>query len=225
MKNYLPIPNDIFEIVLEFDGRYDKSRLLPSLQIIDCRIDKMSFLDKWKGRMDQETFEYYYNKIQKIYWNQEHCWQQRTTFCLQTTSYINECQRMANKYTKQCNGITGYIRDKTPNKKLSADDKRFSNALCCFTLSKCREKRIKDANGILWKSQKIYGVSVGTSYCEYSIHMNDYRVNIYKTYDTKEWNYTVKGEKNGIEILDPKFIQKARKTHRGKLLIKQMMKL
>jgi hypothetical protein len=131
---------------------------------------------------------------------------------------------MANKYTKECDELTGYIRDKTPKKKtLSANDKRFSNVLSCFTLSKFREKRKQEENGVLWKSQKIYGVSVGAKhYCDVAIHMGDYVCNRYINGGA---SYMVKGEKNGIEILDPNFIKQARKTHRGQLLIKKMMKL
>ena len=212
MKNYLSLPDDIFETILEFDGRYDKSRLLPSLQIIDFRLTVDNVVEKDATlRSINENFKH----------KQERCFEQARYF--RTPSYRSECQKMANKYTKQCDELTGCIRDKTPTKKtLSAYDKRFSNVLSCFTLSKFREKRKKEENGVLWKSQKIYGVSVGAQgFCDVAIHMNDY---VCVRYVNGGASYMVKGEKNGIEILDPKFIQKAKKTHRGQLLIKQLIK-
>lgn len=211
MKNYLSLPDDIFETILEFDGRYDKSRLMPSLKIIDFRISV--------NDVEDDVLHNIYENLKN---KQERCYEQARY--IRSSFYRSECQKMANKYTKECDELTGYIRDKTPKKKtLSAYDKRFSNVLSCFTLSKFREKRKKEENGVLWKSQKIYGASVGAQgYCDVAIHMaDDYVCNRY----VNGASYIVKNEKNGIEILDPKFIKQANKTHRGKLLIKKMMKL
>jgi hypothetical protein len=89
-------------------------------------------------------------------------------------------------------------------------DKTFSNALACFTIVKThRNKKIE--NGIVYTSELLYKVAVGTKLCEYGFHLG------------KGFNKTV--VKNGIEVLDPVFIKNANKTKKGKALIKQMMKI
>ena len=205
MKNQLPIPDDLYEVVLSYDGRYDKSRLMPSLRIIDIRLYNF---DRFKNL---HCYDIYKREIDKFAEDQTRCWEQET-IGEKSPDYMRECFSNAVKYTKQCDELTGCIVGKTPIKKhLDAVEKRISNVLGCYTISKCRQKTTVDEEGISWKSQKIYGVRVGSGHwCEYGLHLS-------KTESVVE--------KNGIEILDPKFIQKAKKKPKGQELIKKLIKL
>ena len=205
MKNQFPIPDDLYEVVLSYDGRYDKYRLMPSLRIIDIRLYKYDRLMSFK------CYELYKAEIEKFAERQTRCWEQDTIF-EKSPDYKREHYLNAIKYTKRCDELTGCIVGKTPIKKhLDANEKRFSNVLGCYSISKCRQKQTIDEEGISWKSQKIYGVTTGSGHwCEWGLHLSRIESVV---------------EKNGIEILDPKFIQKAKKKKTGQELIKKLMKL
>lgn len=83
MKNYFPIPDDCFELVLAYDGRYDKRRLLPSLLIIDIRLVTSP------DNIPEESLEYlgepslleknlYYKFIEtQTMWHQQKCYHKK----------------------------------------------------------------------------------------------------------------------------------------------------
>jgi len=220
MKNYLPIPDDCFEMVLAYDGRYDKSRLMPSLRIIDIRlvVTPDEYPDE-KGK--------YYDFIE----NQEHCFQQQNYhfYVLKSVNYAykEEARKMARKYKldEKTGHIEGVTYQKGGYKKLhlTRDDKNFSNVLGCFSLVKGQEHYITIDN-VRYTSEKLWIVFVGTRYCEFALHFEKYKID----YPDDRFNdppQILFAEENGIEILDPKFLKKAKRTKTGQDLIKKMMKI
>jgi len=81
--NFLPIPDDCFEMVLAYDGRYDKNRLIPSLRIIDIRLvvkpdnitEEMLF---YLGEPSPKEKNEYYKFIEtQTMWAQQRCYHKK----------------------------------------------------------------------------------------------------------------------------------------------------
>jgi hypothetical protein len=213
MKNYFPIPDEMYELVLEYDGRYDQARLLPSLRIIDFRLDwaLLKRIEKMAPIDDKYAENYYLVRN-----NQMNCYEQQMMFYIaKSDAYINECHLMCEKFNKRCNLKTGHIKgityDDYQKATLSSYEKTFPTAICCFSISKTLIHYFTDENGIRFQSEKLYAVSPWTKWSEDCLHRH------------KGFKKMV--VKNGIELLDPKFVQKANKTKTGKELIKKMMKV
>ena len=97
MKNYFPIPDDCFELVLAYDGRYDKRRLkrdlLESLFIIDIRLvvspdnipeDDLEYL----GEPSLLEKNLYYKFIEtQTSWHQQICYHKKTRCCTDHGGY------------------------------------------------------------------------------------------------------------------------------------------
>jgi hypothetical protein len=235
MKNILAIPDDCFELVLAYDGRYDKSRLMPSLRIIDIRLVTNP---EWDSNAEFTTplqKKVFYDFIQ----NQERCFEQQIyeshsniSTRLLNREYKQELGRMADKFkldkkTGHIEGIT-YKKGGYKKKNLSREDKNFSNVLGCFSLAKFHQNTIF-IDGICYKSEMLWIICLWTKYCEYAIHYNDkYRYHHFAP-KTATSNlppmYLQLPEKNGVEICDIKFLKKAQRTKTGQELIKKMMKI
>jgi len=134
---------------------------------------------------------------------------------------------MATKY--EVDEKTGHIEGVTYQKggykklHLTRDDKNFSNVLSCFSLVKGRERTL-NIYGFRYKTEKLWFVATGTRYCEFALHFQKYKID----YPDNRFNdppQILFAEKNGIEVLDPKFLKTAKRTKTGQDLIKKMMKI
>jgi len=235
MKNYLPIPDDCYEMVLAYDGRYDKSRLMPYFRIFYIRFVNHP---KWDSNAEYTT------PLQKVLFyafiqDQEECFQQQ---CYESQSgvaprlvnreYKAELFKMSKKFkldvkTGHIEGIT-YKKGGYKKLNLTREDKNFSNVLGCFSLAKFHQKTIT-IDGICYKSEMLWCICLWTKYCEYGIHYNDkykYHHSAPKTrFGDLPPMYLQLPEKNGIEVMDIKFLKKAERTKTGQDLIKKMMKI
>jgi len=231
MKNILAIPDDCFEIVLAYDGRYDKSRLMPSFRIIDIRL--VTNPDCVFGQVTTVIHKArYYEFIQ----DQVSCFQQQCFVGpngqVSNREYTQELFKMSKKFkldekTGHIKGIT-YKEGGYKKKNLSREDKNFSNVLGCFSLAKFHQKNIT-IDGICYKSEMLWCICLWTKYCEYEIHYNDKYLYHHSAPKTRFGNlppmYLQFKEKNGIEVMDIKFLKKSQRTKTGKDLIKEMMKI
>lgn len=235
MKNLFAIPDECFEMVLAYDGRYDKSRLMPSLRIIDIRLVTQP---EWDSNAEFTTpvqkalfYEFIQNQVSCF---QQQCYEAQSMISrrLVNREYKRELARMSKKFkldekTGHIKGIT-YKEGEYKKIHLTREDKNFSNVLGCFSLAKFHQKNIT-IDGIRYTSEKLWCICLWTKYCEYSIHYNDNYLYQHSAPKTNTSNlppmYLQFKEKNGIEVCDRNFILKNEKTKKGKALIKEMMKL
>ena len=120
MSKYLEslLPDDVVNIIYEYDGRYDKSRLMPSLKIIDFRL---SF--KYNSEYEETTLYRcwdYFNTVVNKHYEEE--------YTKQLKKYDKDC----NLITGEINGITGPLKKGDGTRRLSCQNCMETECACCM---------------------------------------------------------------------------------------------
>ena len=216
MNLFKSLPDELIEMVWRFEGRYTELK-----KDMNRCFDIIDFRRKAKPFLKSETYELLKN--QKSFWQQQDIWYRD----LHNSPYSCEYRWRAHKYDKRCNIVNGSLKGVTGEHKTNYE---FADVIGRYSIRKTLQLEFKTTvvvNGVdvetNVKSKDRFWQVVTYSHfgCLCHYHYKDY-IWIYR-WGGQGLQY--KNEKNGIELLDPKFVKKAQKTKKGKALIQHLLKV
>jgi hypothetical protein len=223
------LPDDLIEMVWKFDGRYTKLRndMKKCFDIIDYR----RIMKRYS--LNEDTIELM-EEQKSLYQQQDISITNRYN-----SPYTYEIRLRALKYDRRCSRINGALKGVIGPHKTNYE---FTDVIGHYSIRKTKQFELKidivsnseDFENVVVKSKDRFWEVVpytNVGFLFY-LHNKEYDYSRRFTFVNGKPDYisandilTCKNEKNGIELLDPKFIKKAQKTKRGKALIQHLLKV